>query len=72
MLVVPRWTVSPSARRLFWPAVAVLMGALSVFEWIVDDVAGRDWPLVVPGLLVAALLAVCRQLPCSTPLSRCG
>ncbi|WNV76105.1 histidine kinase [Geodermatophilus sp. DSM 44513] len=65
---MPRWTASPSARRLFWPAVGALMGALSVFEWSVDDFTGRDWPLLVPGLLVAALVALCRWLSATAPV----
>jgi signal transduction histidine kinase len=39
------------------------MAGLSVFEWLIDDFTHRDWPLLVPGLFVGALLAVSPRLP---------
>ncbi|WP_236830730.1 histidine kinase [Blastococcus sp. KM273128] len=59
---MPRWTGSPTARRLLWPAVGGLVGALSLAEWLLEGLE-HSLPLATPGVLVAALLAVCPRLP---------
>ncbi|MGK5169510.1 sensor histidine kinase [Geodermatophilus sp. CPCC 205761] len=65
---MPRWSVPPRTRRLLWPAVGALLGAMSVFEWLIDDVTRQDWLFVVPGLLTGVLLAVSPQLPALAPV----
>lgn len=64
---MPRWTASASdsARRLSWPGVGVLIGALSVAEWLLEGLE-NSLELAVPGVLVAVLLAVCPRWPATT------
>lgn len=62
---MPRWTVSPSARRLFWPAVGTLLGLLSLAEWLIEDLE-TSLALAAPGVLVGLLLAVCPRWPAAT------
>ncbi len=63
MLAVPRWSSSPSARRLVWPALGLLLALLSVVEVAIDE--AFDFPLVtaLPGVAVGALVAVCVPAP---------
>ncbi|MGY1707099.1 sensor histidine kinase [Geodermatophilus sp. SYSU D00697] len=63
---MPRWPVDPRTRRLFWPAVGALLGALSVFEWFVEGFDRNQFALAAPGILVGALLAVCPRWPAVT------
>jgi signal transduction histidine kinase len=65
---MPRWPVPPSARRLFWPGVGLLLGALSVFEWFVEGFDRNQFALAAPGVLVGVLLAVCPRWPAVTPV----
>jgi signal transduction histidine kinase len=65
---MPRWTGSPTARSLFWPAVAVLIGALSLVEWLIEGFDGIPFALAAPGVLVALLLAVCPRWPAAAPV----
>ncbi|MGY1621377.1 sensor histidine kinase [Geodermatophilus sp. SYSU D00965] len=65
---MPRWSVHPRARRLFWPAVGALLGALSVFEWFVEGFDRNQFALAAPGILVGALLAVCPRWPAVAPV----
>jgi signal transduction histidine kinase len=62
------WSSPARSRRLLWPAVGVLLGAMSVFEWLLDDVTRQDWLFLAPGLLVGALLAVSPRLPAAAPV----
>jgi signal transduction histidine kinase len=62
------WSPPTRARRLVWPAVGALLGAMSVFEWLIDDVTRQDWLFVVPGLLVGALLVLSPRLPAAAPV----
>ncbi|MFW3170080.1 sensor histidine kinase [Geodermatophilus sp. CPCC 206100] len=65
---MPRWPVPPRARRLFWPAVGALLGALSVFEWLVEGFDRSQFALAAPGLLVGVLLAGCPRWPAAAPV----
>ncbi|SOC47606.1 Signal transduction histidine kinase [Blastococcus aggregatus] len=60
---MPRW--SDSARRLRWPAVGALLGVLSLAEWLIEGLE-NSLALAAPGVLVAALLAVCPRWPAAT------
>ncbi|MGY1639503.1 sensor histidine kinase [Geodermatophilus sp. SYSU D00703] len=62
------WSPPARVRRLLWPAVGALLGAMSVFEWLLDDVTRQDWLFLAPGLLVGALLAVSPRLPAVAPV----
>lgn len=62
---MPRWSLPESARRLSWPAAGGLIGALSIAEWLIEGLE-NSLALGVPGLLVAALLAVCPRWPAAT------
>jgi signal transduction histidine kinase len=64
---MPRWSAAPSARRLLWPAVGLLLGGLSLAEWLIEGLES-SLPLAVPGVLVAVLLAVCPRWPAVTAL----
>ncbi|MGK5110518.1 histidine kinase [Geodermatophilus sp. CPCC 205506] len=48
--------------------MGTLLAAMSVFEWLIDDVTRQDWLFVVPGLLTGVLLAVSPQLPALAPV----
>ena len=63
MLAVPRWSSAPSARRLLWPVLGLLLAALSLVEVLVDD--AYSFPLVtaLPGVAVGVLVAVCVRAP---------
>jgi signal transduction histidine kinase len=65
---MPRWPVDPRTRRLFWPAVGALLGALSVFEWFAEGFERSETALAAPGLLVGILLAACPRWPAVTPV----
>jgi signal transduction histidine kinase len=62
-----RWSASPLARRLFWPGVGALLGALSLAEWLIEDLQD-SLALAAPGVLVALLLAVCPRWPATAAL----
>lgn len=64
---MPRWSGSPAARRLFWPAVGCLIGVLSLAEWLIEGLR-TSLALSVPGVLVAVLLGVCPRWPVATPV----
>ncbi|MGY1821578.1 sensor histidine kinase [Geodermatophilus sp. SYSU D00079] len=65
---MPRWPVDPRTRRLFWPAVGALLGALSVFEWFAEGFERSQTALAAPGLLVGVLLALCPRWPATAPV----
>ncbi len=60
---MPRW--SDPARRLAWPVVGALLGALSLAEWLIEGLE-NSVALAAPGLLVAVLLALCPRWPAAT------
>lgn len=62
---MPRWPGPDPARRLTWPAVGALLGALSIAEWLIEGLE-NSLALAAPGLLVAVLLAVCPRWPAAT------
>ncbi|MGY1594542.1 sensor histidine kinase [Geodermatophilus sp. SYSU D00708] len=62
------WSPPARFRRLLWPAVGALLGALSVFEWFVEGFDRNQFALAAPGILVGALLAVCPRWPAVTPV----
>jgi signal transduction histidine kinase len=66
---MPRW--SDPARRLTWPAVGALLGALSLAEWLIEGLE-NSLALAAPGLLVAGLLAVCPRWPAATAVLGAG
>jgi signal transduction histidine kinase len=68
---MPRWPGTDPARRLTWPAVGALLGALSIAEWLIEGLE-NSLALAAPGLLVAALLAVCPRWPAATAVLGAG
>ncbi|MGY1610239.1 MULTISPECIES: sensor histidine kinase [unclassified Geodermatophilus] len=60
---MPRWSSSPTARRLVWPVVGLLLALLSLVETAIDE--AFDFPLhtALPGVLVGVLVAACVPAP---------
>ncbi|WP_139173488.1 sensor histidine kinase [Geodermatophilus telluris] len=55
---MPRWSSSPSVRRLAWPVLGALLALLSVVETATDE--AFDYPLAtsLPGVAVGAVVAL--------------
>lgn len=60
---MPSWPATTPARRLLWPAVGLLIAALSVVENLTDEFYGFPLVTTVPALVVGLLLAVCPRWP---------
>jgi signal transduction histidine kinase len=66
---MPRWFAStPRRRRLVWPAVGLLVAAMSVVEILTDEFYGYPLVTALPGVGVGLLLAVCPRWPQATAL----
>ena len=63
MLAVPRWSASPSARRLVWPALGALLAVLSVIETVTEETFRYPLVTAVPGVAVGVVLAVAVRWP---------
>ncbi|SHF64341.1 Signal transduction histidine kinase [Geodermatophilus nigrescens] len=63
MLAVPRWTSSPSARRLVWPALGALLAVLSGVETAIDETFRFPLVTALPGVAVGAVVALGARWP---------
>jgi signal transduction histidine kinase len=66
---MPRWFAStPGRRRLVWPAVGLLVAAMTVVETLTDEFYGYPLITTLPGVAVGLLLAVCPRWPATAAL----
>ncbi len=63
MLAVPRWSSSPSARRLVWPALGAVLATLSVVETAIDSAFRFPLVTALPGVAVGAVVALGLRWP---------
>ncbi|MGY1634512.1 sensor histidine kinase [Geodermatophilus sp. SYSU D01186] len=54
---MPRWSTAPSARRLVWPAVGLLLALLAVVETAIDETFSFPLVTALPGVAVGVLVA---------------
>ncbi|MGX5656826.1 sensor histidine kinase [Geodermatophilus nigrescens] len=60
---MPRWTSSPSARRLVWPALGALLAVLSGVETAIDETFRFPLVTALPGVAVGAVVALGTRWP---------
>ncbi|WP_139252783.1 sensor histidine kinase [Geodermatophilus nigrescens] len=60
---MPRWTSSPSARRLVWPALGALLAVLSGVETAIDETFRFPLVTALPGVAVGAVVALGARWP---------
>ncbi len=58
MLAVPRWSASPSARRLVWPVLGAVLAVLSVVETVIEETFRYPLVTALPGVAVGAVIAL--------------
>jgi signal transduction histidine kinase len=58
VLAVPRWSASPSARRLVWPVLGAVLAVLSVVETVIEETFRYPLATALPGVAVGAVIAL--------------
>ncbi|MGY1651587.1 sensor histidine kinase [Geodermatophilus sp. SYSU D01119] len=66
---MPRWTSSPSARRLVWPALGALLAVLSVVETAIDETFRYPLVTALPGVAVGAVVALGPRWPAAAAVT---
>ncbi|MGY1786965.1 sensor histidine kinase [Geodermatophilus sp. SYSU D00698] len=60
---MPRWSSSPSARRLVWPVLGAVLAVLSVVETLTEEVFRYPLVTALPGVAVGAVVALGARRP---------